>query len=246
MPETKTTIYTALMQAQKDMGPVLKNATNPAFKSKYADLSSVIETITEPLHKNGLTFYQNMIVVAGQPQLVTHLVHTESGESIDSWSPIVCKDPNDPQKVGGAITYMRRYSLLALLGLAPEDDDGNAASGQSAPSNYGYSQPGHMVLKDENVSQAPASAPHTVDEETGEKADPEGKESYYNTYNKKMYYAQPCSVPGCGRNVWAKSVSFSLYKFNRVLCSPHQKEAEAGDLDDTSQQGMSLEEEMAL
>jgi hypothetical protein len=60
--------------------------------------------------------------------LLTVLVHAETGERIESRYPVRCKDPQDPQKVGGAVTYARRYALLALLGLAPEDDDGALAS----------------------------------------------------------------------------------------------------------------------
>ncbi len=145
MAEAKTkTIYQALLAAQQDMGPVLKNATNPAFRSRYADLGSVIETISEPLHKNGLVYTQ---VFATNPNtnetmLQTRLIYIETGEVIVSETRLRCKDPNDPQKVGGAITYFRRYSLLSLLGLAPEDDDGNSASQSSQrPSSSSQSKP---------------------------------------------------------------------------------------------------------
>lgn len=126
--EAQTNIYQALMQAQKDMGPLLKNATNPAFRSKYADLGAVIETITEPLHDNGLVFYQVIDTQEGSPVLKTTIVQVTTQEMIESICPIVSKDPNDPQKMGAAITYARRYSLMSLLALAPEDDDGNAAA----------------------------------------------------------------------------------------------------------------------
>ncbi len=210
MPETKTNIYAALMQAQKDMGPVLKNATNPAFRSKYADLSSVIETITEPLHNNGLTFYQNMIVDSSGPQLVTHLVHIESGESIDSWSPIVCKDPQDPQKVGGAITYMRRYALLALLGLSPEDDDGNAASSRSAaPATAAPAQAGQSVRQPTSAPSRPAPAPRP--------APPVAEDDH------------ECEIVGCSNVVEGRWVAKSKRDHNgRVLCWTHSKEAAAG------------------
>lgn len=128
MADKTTNIYSALMAAQRDMGPLLKNATNPAFRSKYADLGSVIETITEPLHNNGLTFYQRMRIEGGAPVLESAIVHVETEQMIESLCPVVSKDPQDPQKMGAAITYARRYSLMALLGLAPEDDDGNSAS----------------------------------------------------------------------------------------------------------------------
>jgi len=146
-------IYTSLMQAQKDMGPLLKNATNPAFRSKYADLSSVIETITEPLHKNGLVFLQTMNVTDYGPSLITKIVHVESGESIESLCPIVSKDPSDPQKFGGATTYARRYSLMALLGLAPEDDDGNEASKAANRPAQAQSKPAPVKSPDDPVCE---------------------------------------------------------------------------------------------
>lgn len=114
----------AMIQIQRDMGPVLKNATNPAFRSKYADLGSVIETITGPLHDNGCYFHQ---AIDGM-LLHTTIKHVASQSELKSSAPIISKDPDDPQKFGAAVTYMRRYSLLSLLGLAPEDDDGNSAS----------------------------------------------------------------------------------------------------------------------
>jgi hypothetical protein len=123
-----TNLYTALLAAQRAMGPVVKNATNPHLKSKYADLSSVLETIEEPLWSNGLLLIQRFTHDQGGAILVTELIHAASGERIASEVPVVSKDPTDPQKIGAAITYYRRYSLLALLGLAPEDDDGHAAS----------------------------------------------------------------------------------------------------------------------
>lgn len=128
-PPTK--LYQSLLAAQREMGPVLKNSTNPAFRSKYADLSSVLDTITGPLNAHGVLVLQRLGVSlepTDLPLLTTELVHAESGQAIECCVRVVSKDPTDPQKFGGALTYYRRYSLLSLLGLAPEDDDGNAAS----------------------------------------------------------------------------------------------------------------------
>ena len=128
MAEATKTIYQALMDAQRDFGPVLKNATNPHLKSKYADLGSVIETITEPLHKNGLVFTQLIQSSPDGAELVTMLILAATGDKLESRAPIVSKDPTNPQAFGAALTYIRRYSLLAMFGLAPEDDDGHAAT----------------------------------------------------------------------------------------------------------------------
>lgn len=133
-----TNLYTALLAAMKACGPVIKNAQNPHLRNYYADLSAVFDAIEKPLWENGLLIVQRFQYdtvgrnggreAEGTPILITELIHAASGECIASQVPVVSKDPTDPQKMGGAITYYRRYSLLALLGLAPEDDDGHAAS----------------------------------------------------------------------------------------------------------------------
>lgn len=134
MTDTKpTTLYTALLAFQRAVGPVKKDASNPAFRTKYATLQSVLETVEDPLSDNGLVLLQRFTVDEGEPILVTEVIHAETGERITSAVRVVGKDMADPQKVGGAITYYRRYSLLALLGLAPEDDDGNAGAKPPPP-----------------------------------------------------------------------------------------------------------------
>jgi len=131
-----TNLYPALLAAMKVCGKVIKNATNPHLKSKYADLGSVLDTIEGPLWDNGLLIVQRFTHDQGGAILVTELIHAASGERIASEVPVVSKDPTDPQKIGAAITYYRRYSLLALLGLAPEDDDGHmAAQPRPQPAN---------------------------------------------------------------------------------------------------------------
>src|SRR4051794_9697062 len=126
MPESKPLIFKALIEAQKAMGPVKKEARGNY--GKYATLDTVIDVIDEPLHANGLTYVQLVDVRDGQPILITKLIHAESGDTIESVYPLVTKEANDPQKLGGSLTYARRYSLMAILGLAPEDDDGQSAS----------------------------------------------------------------------------------------------------------------------
>lgn len=133
MTTTPTTLYTALLAFQRTVGPVKKDASNPAFRTKYATLQSVLETVDEPLSANGLVLLQRFGHDERGPVLITEIVHAATGDKVASELPVVSKDPTDPQKLGGAITYARRYSLLALLGLAPEDDDGNAASKPAPP-----------------------------------------------------------------------------------------------------------------
>ena len=121
-------ISVALLKAQKEIGAALKNAKNPYFKSNYADMKAVIEAIKEPLNKNGITFLQAVNGAGeGMPVVETMLLH-ESGQYLCSKAPVYCQKPNDPQAFGTGITYTKRYTLQAFLGLPTEDDDGNAAS----------------------------------------------------------------------------------------------------------------------
>src|SRR3954447_14224048 len=101
--ETKPSIYSALIEAQRAMGPVKKEARGNY--GKYATLDTVIDVIDGPLHDNGLTYTQLVNMQDGQPLLVTQLIHAATGEKIESVYPIVSKDPSDPQKIGGSLTY---------------------------------------------------------------------------------------------------------------------------------------------
>jgi hypothetical protein len=115
-------IAPALVKAQAETGAALKGSTNPFFKSKYADLGSVMEACKEPFNKAGITILQPIVGA----NVETILIH-ESGEYIGSQTPIMCKDPADPQKFGGAISYARRYGLQSMVLIPAEDDDGETA-----------------------------------------------------------------------------------------------------------------------
>jgi hypothetical protein len=120
-------IATALVKAQKAFGPALKTHTNPAFRSKYADLSACIEAVMDALNDNGIAMVQQTREDATGVTVETVFVH-ESGELLSSGPLHVPAAKQDPQGYGSALTYARRYSLMAACGIAPEDDDGNAAS----------------------------------------------------------------------------------------------------------------------
>lgn len=117
----------ALVRAQKAFGPALKSATNPHFKSKYADLAACVEAVIDSLNANGIALVQRTSQDDTGVTVTTVFVH-ESGEMMDSGPLHVPAAKNDPQGYGSALTYARRYSLMTACGLAPEDDDGNAAS----------------------------------------------------------------------------------------------------------------------
>lgn len=118
----------ALAAAQKEIGGAAKSSTNPHFRSKYADLSEVWATWQEVGPKNGLALMQVTAMDNGSPILVTQITH-KSGQWVRGEYPL---NPvkNDPQGLGACVTYARRYCLAAMVGIAPEDDDGETASGR--------------------------------------------------------------------------------------------------------------------
>lgn len=134
--DTVAKVGAAMAKAQGAFGPVLKNTKNPHLGNKYADLASVLEAVRPVLAANGIAVIQGIEDDADSPQLATLLVH-QSGEWIRTYTPVVGglgnKGVNDAQAFGMAQTYARRYGLLAALGVAPEDDDGNSAGNRAAP-----------------------------------------------------------------------------------------------------------------
>jgi hypothetical protein len=117
-----------MAKAQGEMEGAAKANVNPHFKSKYADLASVWDACRAPLAKNGLSVLQPVRADGPSVTVTTILAHS-SGEWIEE-SLTMTAAQNTPQGVGSAITYGRRYGLSAMVGIAPEDDDGNAASAQ--------------------------------------------------------------------------------------------------------------------
>lgn len=128
------TISPAFLNAQKKLDKVKKSIAHGHFKGKfYADINSVIEAVKDILNENDIAITQ---AINGN-MVETFLLH-KTGQYIGSNTPIVCAKPNDPQALGSAITYARRYGLQALTGLPAEDDDGEAAmnrvpSGSATP-----------------------------------------------------------------------------------------------------------------
>lgn len=117
----------ALVAAQGEFAAIPKTADNPFFKSKYADLATVISHTQPILAKHGLAVSQHPVVLDGESALTTYLLHS-SGQQLVSTMRL-CAAKNDPQGQGAAITYARRFAYMAVLGLvADDDDDGNAAA----------------------------------------------------------------------------------------------------------------------
>ena len=115
-------IYAKLLEVQKEVGAISKDSKNPFFKSKYFDINSLIAHVQPLLEENGLLLLQPI----EDGVQYSRVIDVESGKSIESGLQL--PSLNDPQKLGSAITYYRRYTLQSLLGLQAEDDDANLAS----------------------------------------------------------------------------------------------------------------------
>ena len=124
---TTKNLATALIKFHDSGAAAKKGAANPFFKSKYASLEEVIETVRAEAGKVGLTFTQLVDFDEHHIFVTTTIMH-ESGDSMTGRTPVLTKDNTDPQKMGSGITYAKRYGLQAAFGLPSEDDDGNAAS----------------------------------------------------------------------------------------------------------------------
>jgi hypothetical protein len=125
-------IASAFIKAKKSFSPALKSSLNPHFKSKYADLAVCIEAVDDAFLENGIVMYQETFEDSLGVTVETVLLH-ESGEYLRCGKLHVPSAKNDPQGYGSALSYARRYSLITACGIAPEDDDGNAAAKKSEP-----------------------------------------------------------------------------------------------------------------
>jgi hypothetical protein len=152
--ESISKIAPALLKAQQDMGNAKKDSKNPFYKSSYADLNSVREVVTDPLHQNGVSILQlNTPGESGRNFVTTVLLHI-SGEFISSDTEIICKEANNPQALGSAISYARRYGLSSMLSVGAEDDDGNAASNIKRKSEIVSNKPlEHAVNQDSSAGE---------------------------------------------------------------------------------------------
>lgn len=119
-------IAKALVKAQAAMNHAAKDSKNPYFKSSYPSLASVIDAVRPALSANGLAFIQKMHNSPGSVGVETVLIH-ESGQEISCGTLFVPANKEDAQGYGSALTYAKRYSLQSAMGIASEDDDGNAA-----------------------------------------------------------------------------------------------------------------------
>jgi hypothetical protein len=121
-------IAAALAAAQAAMGRAAKSANNTHFKTKYADLASVMDACMPALNANGIAVTQPVKREDGEIILYTVLHHADSEQTLDDGGLPLIVNKRDMQGLGSALTYARRYSLMAMTAIAAEDDDGNAAA----------------------------------------------------------------------------------------------------------------------
>lgn len=140
----------ALAAAQGEMSGATKDSKNPHFKSSYASLASVVDAIRGPLSKHEIGWTQQVSSEGTTVSVVTILLHAglESGEYRSGTMRATAKDAS-PQAIGSTVTYLRRYSLMATLGIPAEDDDGE----QAQPRGEAKPEP------------RPAKEPHPIDAE---------------------------------------------------------------------------------
>lgn len=143
-------LATALAAAQAEMKNATLNKVNPHFKSKYADLAMIRDTVTPALTKNGIAVVQGTDTEDNTIVVFTRLIH-KSGQWIESRFPI----PYDkPQTMGSGITYGRRYTLSAVTNIAAdEDDDGNAANDKAAEPKKAYERSGIVRAEFERLQK---------------------------------------------------------------------------------------------
>lgn len=138
-------IYPKLLELQKTVGAVTKDSKNPYFNSAYFDINKLIEVLKPTLNTLGLVVYQPVEHINGESILKTLVVDSETGEKVES--SIALPSGIEPQKMGSAITYLRRYTLQSLLFLQAEDDDGSAASPKNISKPSQYPQTAQQVKK---------------------------------------------------------------------------------------------------
>jgi hypothetical protein len=114
-------LATALIAAKLKFKPIAKSKTNPHYKSKYACLDSILDAISDALAASGLLLIQPTEIENGIPVLKTILIHAPTGDRFESILPLPVL--TDPQKLGSALTYYRRYGICNLLAISPDEDD---------------------------------------------------------------------------------------------------------------------------
>lgn len=156
-------LFAAIAKAQAEVENATKSSSNPHFRSKYADLAEVLNTVRPVLARNGIGILQSTEFDGAKVSVTTALAHTSGGVVTAVASCVPAK--TDAQGIGAATTYLRRYSLAAMAGVAQEDDDGNAAAhgGKPAPIVHQIKPTDGVVVNDEHRKAAEIILEYVVD-----------------------------------------------------------------------------------
>ena len=138
---SKLSLHQRLIQFHEQVGTIRKTATNPHFRSNYADINAVLSTIMPILTSVGIVLTQRTDILDSGSFILNTVVSSadDKEDAIVSCTPLLMPDKTNPQKYGSALTYARRYALMCMFDLEAEDDDGNNASGYT---QQNYNQQG--------------------------------------------------------------------------------------------------------
>ncbi len=163
-------IYCALAAAQAAFSAPKKDAVNPAFRSKYADLSSVVQAVTPALTKHGIALYHHVVVWGDMDAMRTVLHHGASDTSIACDIPLIVAK-RDMQGFKSATTYAKRIGLESVTGVAPDDDDGNDAA-KAAPPPHPTRQtvPNERMETEDGVVSSPRASPASTEDTPAQRA----------------------------------------------------------------------------
>lgn len=153
--ESISKIAPALLKAQKEIGSAKKEADNPFYHSKFADLGEVMRVCKKPCNDNGITILQPEDADENGNYVETVLLH-ESGEFISARMRVAVKADNDPQALGSAVSYAKRYCLQSLLLIPSEDDDGEKATDHNKPASQPANRP--AVEAPKTSTEAPTTS----------------------------------------------------------------------------------------
>jgi len=220
-------LATALAKAQgvmsnvvADQKAVIQTQTKGTYSYNYADLASVLEGIRKPLSENGLCVVQGIEIGEGSAMITTQLLHT-SGQWLRTHLAMPIPREATPQNIGSAITYGRRYSLTALIGLAAEDDDGKAASEKQIDQPRQATRPQPPTPARE-VKELPKAAPKdAASPETETKGDPAiVRHQHMSQAAMKRWPLQPGETVAALIGPWLKNKGYGTW----FAMSPEKQE----------------------
>ncbi len=176
-------LYAKLLLAQEEIKSIKKDSTNPHFKNTYFDINTLIDAVKPVLTIHGIILIQPIREVNGRMCLFTLLIHAESGEELSS--SMILPENIDPQKMGSAITYYRRYAIQSMLLIEAEDDDGNTSTPAPRPPRQENTYDDGNTAPPPQYKKPVARTPLTPEQQQA--ADE----------HRSMFPHKPCAHEGC-------------------------------------------------